>query len=111
MSDKGWRALAFDILNPSGDVIEFVVDHGKVTLPNGQAVPVPELFCVVYRTGGTANFRWHRTIAMTAREAADALASVTSGGFAAHVERYFASVAIGLPTTFSPDFPDVRDWS
>jgi hypothetical protein len=70
----------------------------------------PELFCVVYRTGGTVNFKWRRTLAMTREEVAKAYEDVTRMGYACHIEDFFASVAIGLPTTFSPDFPDETEW-
>jgi hypothetical protein len=71
---------------------------------------VPTLQCVVYRTGGTANFVWHRTIALTPDEAQEALEEVKSMGYHAFLENFFLSLAVGLPETFSLDFPLEKDW-
>jgi hypothetical protein len=71
---------------------------------------VPELYCVVYRTGGTVNFKWHRTLAMTKDEVAEAHKSVEQMGYCCHIENFFASLAIGLPETFAPDFPLETEW-
>lgn len=58
-------------------------------------------WCVVYRTGGTENFEWHRTLAMS-REAADgSKEAIERGGRRAMVFRYSQSVKIGLPTTYA----------
>jgi hypothetical protein len=72
---------------------------------------LPALLCVIYRTGGTENFKWHRTLAMTPEDAWEGLRAVHHLGYAGHVENYFASLAVGLPETYSPDFPLVQDWS
>lgn len=71
---------------------------------------LPALKCIIYRTGGTENFKWHRTIAMQTEEAWDALVAMIRMGYVGHVEDYFASLAVGLPETFSPDFPLVQEW-
>ena len=57
-------------------------------------------FCVVYRVGGTDNFRWQRTLAMTEAEAVEAKRDIERGGRRAMVARYSQSVAIGLPETY-----------
>lgn len=66
--------------------------------------------CVIYRTGGTANFKWHRTIAMSLEAAINACNDTLRMGYEAQVESYPASVAVGLPTTFAPEFPGVKEW-
>jgi hypothetical protein len=56
---------------------------------------------VVYRTGGTVNFQWHRTDAYRTREDAERIASeIRRGGRRAMVVDYQASMSIGLPETF-----------
>ena len=57
-------------------------------------------FVVVYRTGGTDNFQWHRSLEMT-RDEADASADFTRrAGRAAYVVDAALSNSIGLPDTF-----------
>ena len=55
------------------------------------------LFCVVYRTGGTANFQWRRTVAMSRAEAVQAQADTARMGYRAMVVNYAMSMAVGLP--------------
>lgn len=57
-------------------------------------------WCVIYRSGGTERFQWHRTQAMTAAQAADTRGEVARMGYAAKVVNYRQSVAIGLPETY-----------
>lgn len=57
--------------------------------------------CVIYRTGGTHNFQWHRSAAMSKAEAQKAQEATVRMGYPAHVESYPRSLAIGLPKTFS----------
>jgi hypothetical protein len=57
-------------------------------------------FCVIYRTGGTVNFQWHRSLGMSRAEALEAAAMTRTGGRPAHVERLDRSLAVGLPETF-----------
>lgn len=57
--------------------------------------------CVVYRTGGTENFQWHRSLAMSYDEATNARDDAERMGYAAHVENYQRSVSIGLPETYA----------
>ena len=59
-------------------------------------------YCVVYRTGGTDNFKWHRSLAWTNEaDARAACYSTVKAGFKAHVEHYERSIAIGLPDTYA----------
>lgn len=110
-------------LGDDADVQIFIVDNKDGTAVVARVVPtpdgmpllvgtmVPDLVCVIYRTGGTHNHKWHRSLAMTRSEGDTALQEVLDMGYAAHVENYFASVAIGLPETYSPDFPLTKEWS
>lgn len=59
------------------------------------------LFCVVFRTGGTINFKWHRTIAMSRLEAEDAAQAARRMGYVAHVEEFSMSMSVGLPETYA----------
>ena len=43
------------------------------------------LWCVVYRMGGTDNFTWHRSVAMPKEQAVDVCALTKRGGRAAMV--------------------------
>lgn len=58
-------------------------------------------WCVVFRTGGTENFEWHRSLAMSEAEAVSALERERVAGRLAYKVRYSQSVNIGLPTTFA----------
>jgi len=58
------------------------------------------LFCVVYRVGGTANFQWKRTLGMTEAEAIECKASTERMGYRAMVANYAQSMAVGLPETY-----------
>ena len=59
------------------------------------------LFCVVYRTGGTVNFKWNRSVAVDSKEAAEAVAlTVERMGYPAKIVDYHLSMSIGLPETF-----------
>ena len=61
-------------------------------------------FVVIYRTGGTDNFQWHRTMAHATRALAEQSAQeVRQMGYAAHVENYALSMSIGLPETADPN--------
>ena len=59
-----------------------------------------DTFCVVYRTGGTENFRWHRTIPDTKEETQERLVGIRAMGYRAYTEIHRHSVAIGLPETY-----------
>lgn len=56
--------------------------------------------CIVYRTGGTENFQWQRSAAMSRDEAEKGKAEVERMGYKALVCNYQSSLAIGLPETF-----------
>ena len=62
--------------------------------------------CVVYRTGGTKNFTWHRSIAMTSDEAIQVQRDMARMGYRSHIEHYARSVAIGLPETYEDEVGD-----
>jgi hypothetical protein len=62
----------------------------------------PYIYCVVYRTGGTCNFKWHRIEGMTQEEARKAQEEIQRGGRVCHVETSQRSMAIGLPETYAP---------
>lgn len=59
-----------------------------------------KFFFVVFRTGGTVNFKWHRSLAMPRAEAEAALAATQRAGHKAHIVERDSSLAIGLPETF-----------
>lgn len=65
-----------------------------------------KLWVVVYRTGGTVNFEWHRSVAFDSKEAAaECYNAVLRGGRHAMVVDYHLSMAIGLPETYGPNDP------
>mgnify|MGYP001607777856 CR=1 FL=1 len=49
--------------------------------------------CVVYRTGGTEKFTWHRSIAMTADTAIQAQRDMAHMGYRSHIELYKRSLS------------------
>lgn len=59
-----------------------------------------QTFCVVFRMGGTANYRWARTLGMSRDEADMACAETRRMGYAAHVANLALSQSVGLPETF-----------
>jgi len=58
------------------------------------------LFCVVYRVGGTANFQWCASLAMPKAEAIEAKASTERMGYKALLYKYNDLLAIGMPETY-----------
>ena len=71
-----------------------------VTTPAQEAKRNDSSHCVIFRTGGTANFEWHRSFGMV-KFAAEALAEETRKmGYESMVANYAQSLAIGLPETF-----------
>lgn len=59
-----------------------------------------------------SDFTWHRSHKFDTRDEADNLVKdLQAKGVACHREDWHASIAIGLPETFSPDFPTVEHWS
>jgi len=59
-----------------------------------------KLYCIVYRTGGTDNFKWHRSSAMTKAEAERAKRETERKGYKALITLYDRSINIGLPETY-----------
>lgn len=58
-------------------------------------------WCIVYRTGGTDNFKWNRSLAYTSRmDAQIRLEAVKRSGHPAYIVDYQQSCRIGLPETF-----------
>ena len=58
---------------------------------------------VIFRTGGTENFKWSRTLGLSSKEAAEQVAAeCRRAGYPAHVEDLLMSMSIGLPSTFEP---------
>ena len=57
-------------------------------------------YCIVFRTGGTANYKWHRSLAMKQVECLDASLLVERMGYKAYMVNYNHSLAIGLPETY-----------
>ena len=58
------------------------------------------LRCVVYRTGGTDNFTWRRSVAMTPDEAIHVQRDMARMGYHSHIEFFARSMAVGLPETY-----------
>lgn len=58
------------------------------------------LYCIVYRTGGTNNFQWHRSSAMSKADAQRAKKHNEKMGYKCYLVNYAQSVNIGLPTTY-----------
>ena len=65
-----------------------------------RATPADLLYVVVYRMGGTANFEWRASIAMSQAEAIAAKETVERGGRRAMVQKYSDLLAIGMPETY-----------
>ena len=58
-------------------------------------------FCVIFRTGGTINYHWARTVAFTTQAEAELVAeAVRLAGYVAHVENFNLSMSVGLPETY-----------
>ena len=60
----------------------------------------PTYMCVVYRTGGTETFIWHRSVAMSHDEAKRVQRDLARMGYRCHVEQYQRSINVGLPETY-----------
>lgn len=55
-------------------------------------------WCVIYRTGGTENLCWHRSLAfIDKRTAITRQRELERAGYPAFVENYDLSMATGLP--------------
>lgn len=57
-------------------------------------------YCVVYRTGGTLNFKWHRTAAADLETAKKWSDEIKKQGYYVILEDHALSLAIGLPSTY-----------
>lgn len=79
--------------------------HAKGAKPTDLYHVREEAWCVIFRTGGTENFKWHRSLPMTDGQVEHVLGDVLLGGRAAYAERFNLSLAMGLPTTFNPFTP------
>lgn len=55
------------------------------------------LYCLVYRTGGTENFKWNRTLPMTKVEATEKKWELEKMGYKTLIVDYNQSLSIGLP--------------
>lgn len=62
--------------------------------------PVHRLCVVVWRNGGTANFKWHRTLGMSEEIAIACAADVLRMGYKCFIDNYVSSMAKGLPRTY-----------
>lgn len=76
--------------------MEVVTDMTLKTYGRGQ----PD-HCVVFRKGGTDNFTWHRSLAMTKVAAVTTAATCREMGYAAYVTNYAQSLSIGLPEGYN----------
>lgn len=91
---------------PEGVVIERLDPESMDEI----GLQLPNLKCVVFRTGGTSNFKWNRTVPQDQDEADKTFADTLRMGYPAYLVNYFESVRIGLPETYSPDFPLEIKW-
>jgi hypothetical protein len=58
-------------------------------------------YCIVFRKGGTENFKWHRSASMTEAEAIKSLEEEKRAGRpSSMMVDYDLSMSIGLPETF-----------
>lgn len=62
-----------------------------------------ETHCIIYRIGGTDNFRWHRSSSMTKEEAFAKRIEIEKMGYKAITENYQRSISIGLPEGYEYD--------
>jgi hypothetical protein len=73
----------------------------------------PNLYCVIFRTGGTVNYQWHRTIAFATKAEAELVAeAVHIAGYVAHVEHFGLSQSVDLPDSYAVGGGpiDSEDW-
>lgn len=70
-----------------------------------------DLWCIVYRTGGTDNFQWHRSLATTREEGERALeAERLAGRTSSMLVNFRLSMSIGLPEGFGEPNDIPNDW-
>ena len=58
------------------------------------------IYALVYRTGGTDNFTWHRSLPMSRDEVEKAKAANERMGYRCMIVNYNLSLSIGLPETY-----------
>lgn len=59
-----------------------------------------EGFYVIYRTGGTENYSWHRSVRMDRAHAEQVNRDMVRMGYRSLIERADRSDTVGLPETF-----------
>lgn len=59
------------------------------------------MFCIVFRTGGTKNFKWHTSLGMSEVEANEAFLVVNKMGYTCYIADLKQVLAIGVPDTYS----------
>lgn len=79
-----------------------------LVLPEG--ITFPLLYVVLYRVGNVSRFEWQRTEAMTSTEVVLAHKAIEQLGYPCSIESFWSSLAIGLPTAFDPEFPNITEW-
>ena len=57
-------------------------------------------YCIVYRTGGTENFKWLASLAMSKNEAIESLNDTRKMGYKCYMYKYSDYLAIGKPESF-----------
>lgn len=60
-------------------------------------------YSVIYREGGHARYKWHRTIAQDYKEVEKTRISIEKQGYHCFITSHKRSKAIGLPETFGPN--------
>ena len=63
-------------------------------------IPSPD-YVVMFRTGGTDNFKWHASLEMRSQEATTLSAAVRRMGYFAYCEYVPKFKRLGLPTTYN----------
>lgn len=62
-----------------------------------------QTFCVVWRSGGTLNFKWNRTCPYGRDKAEELLADTKRMGYKCLLVDYQQSLVLGLPETYGED--------
>lgn len=67
------------------------------------------MFIILYRTGGNANFKWHRAVAGTRDEAASMASSLRRAGYKCMHTTDKSIKLLGFPSTFDAEqyFPEL----
>jgi hypothetical protein len=70
-----------------------------------------QTWTIGYRTGGTLNFKWHRTTAYeTLREAQKSAEAIRRAGYPCYIYDTRILNACGLPETFAAE-DSLKEWS